>query len=450
MVGAGRQQGRVARGHHPHRVDVRGQLGEGRGDRGGVAGEAAVPVGGEHREVRVDGAAQRRAVLVVADQGPGLPPSGAHRGPHGAAGVVGGLEGAVAGVGALLQQRAAHAFRAAGTAVPLGAAAHGGGSGPQEELPGGRLGHGAPGEGAQAVADHDLVEHGVDGRTVLGEVEEGLVAVDGGEVLRGGDGREARGAQPPVLVGDVRQAGDAAGEQQGGEGGAGLVVGGEAVLVGPPEVGAQHAGAEQRGEAQQVGAVGEGRLGASGAGEEGTVRRGQGGAAPGAAQMVQEEDVDGVGQLGGAFGDGARAAGREAVLGADEVQPAARGPRGPRRSRRGVGGAVGQRDHLELRGVPPGRLTGPVADGGDDDLHVRQRTGDERVEQAGQVVLGVRPVDDDAELGHHGAPSAARRRGRSRRSLSSHSDTDGANRSAEVHPNGARRARAGSASGPLR
>ncbi|MFE2629281.1 hypothetical protein ACFXDP_15260 [Streptomyces sp. NPDC059374] len=116
--------------------------------------------------------------------------------------------------------------------------------------------------------------------------------------------------------------------------------------------------------------------------------------------MVEEEDVHVVRQFRDAFGDQARAARGQTVGGVHEVQPAARGAGRPRRAGSRVAGPLRQRDHQQVRGVAPGRLLGPGADGGDDHLHVAVGVAGEGVQQPGQPVLRVRPVDDDAELGH--------------------------------------------------
>ncbi len=181
----------------------------------------------------------------------------------------------------------------------------------------------------------------------------------------------------------------------------------------PPELRAQDAGAEQRGEAQQGRADVEGDVGTARPGQQGAVRGGHAGGVPGAADVVEQQDVHLGGQLGHPLGDRARGAGGQAVLGVDEVQPAARGPGRARRPGRGVAHAVRHRQHLDVRGVPLGRLPGPVADRGHDHLGVREGMRGEGVEEFRQMVLNVRPVDDEAEFGHREGSFSLMRRVRS-------------------------------------
>lgn len=248
----------------------------------------------------------------------------------------------------------------------------------------------------------------MDGGPVGGEAQERLVAVDQGVPLRRCGRRQALGAQPAVLVRRVGQAGDAVGEQQRGVRGEGLVLGGQEPFVGPPEAGAHGAVAEQRGEAEQPRAVVEGEAlpGAARAGEARSVGGGQTRGAPGAADVVEEQDLHGVGEGTGALGDGGRGADGQPVLGVHEVQPPAPRPCRPRRTGRGVTGSVRQGQHGEGGGVPLGDLPRPVPDGGDDHLDAGEGVGVQGVEEGGQVVLDVAAVDDDAEvggrLGHRG------------------------------------------------
>src|SRR5690606_28588697 len=76
------------------------------------------------------------------------------------------------------------------------------------------------------------------------------------------------------------------------------------------------------------------------------------------------------------------------------------GEPGPGRPGGRVAGALGQGQDAQLGRVPLGGLLRPVADGGHDDLDSGEGLRGEGVQQTGEVVLRVRAVDDDAELGH--------------------------------------------------
>lgn len=232
-----------------------------------------------------------------------------------------------------------------------------------------------------------------------------------------------------MVEGDLVEAADAVGEQQGRVGRVALVgrgvrggrqVRGQQVGVGAGEVGAQHTVAEQGCGRQELGAGGQSGDGVAGLRHERGVAAGAGRVPPVDLDVVEEQHVQvAVGGRGfvQAGDDRGHGVGREAVLALQEVQIQARGPVQGGAAGGGRGGALGQGEGYEARvagGVRGRQLTGGFVGGGDEHLETGVRLRGDAVQTLVQMALNVRAGHDHAEVGHGAGrpyPVSSRRSG---------------------------------------